>query len=200
MCNAYFVSWNHACVLLFLEYKLSEQWDPAFYDYPSLTTALGPRAPEFQYGPVKCEANEHPFRIHEVDPKTDDRFRLLVNGSLSHKGSIREFHQGRSDLLENYFTGELQMVAEEDTEQSADTVEEGSNCSLSKQAAPERLLYPPEKYCIDDMIIDYKSTNATPVTENVRMNKIYVQFATICIHYEGVGTMQFWKKCHMLVF
>ena len=53
--------------------------------------------------------NEYRHRIHEIDPRTDDSFRLLANGSLSFKGNIREFHKERGNLIEQYSSGSENM-------------------------------------------------------------------------------------------
>ena len=155
------------------------EWEPQFYRYPSLSEDLGHRTFDVAYGEPTCDgSNEHPFHFHEVDPKTDDTFRLLLNGSLSHKGNIHEFYEGRDDLLEKYISGEKDEVDIENIEDVA----ENQKCGLGKKKK-ERVLYPPEKYCIDEMVLDYKNVNETfPLP--LSSNGIFVEFAMICIHHK----------------
>ena len=157
----------------------TSDWEPQFYRYPSLSETIGPRNFEIAYGEPTCDgSNEHPFHFHEIDPKIDDTFRLLENGSLSHKGNIHKFYEGRDDLLEKYISGEKDDVAIEVVEDTT----ENKECVLAKDKQ-ERILYPPEKYCIDEMILDYKSVNTTS-SQPLLSNGVVVEFAMICIHHK----------------
>ena len=122
--------------------------------------------------------NEYRHRIHEIDPRTDDSFRLLANGSLSFKGNIREFHKERGNLIEKYSSGSEKDESVNATE--ADVIKE-KTCNSSKPKQESRILYPPAKYCIDQMVVDYRLVNKTVPPS---MGGIVLEFATICVHHK----------------
>ena len=124
--------------------------------------------------------NEYRHRIHEIDPRTDDSFRLLANGSLSFKGNIREFHKERGNLIEKYSSGSEKQEIEDNNATETDVIKQ-KTCNSSTPKQKSRVLYPPAKYCIDQMVVDYRLVNKTVPPS---MDGIVLEFATICVHHK----------------
>jgi hypothetical protein len=126
--------------------------------------------------------NEYPHRLHETDPRKDDSpFRLLANGSLSYKGDIREFHKDRANLIDSYITGKADTGISNETKEE-DIIKE-KTCPLSETKKKDRILYGPEKYCVDQMVLDYKHLNRTS-TLSLKSEGIVIEFASICYQHK----------------
>ena len=144
----------------------------------------GPRFYETEVGIPLCNGpNEYRHRLHETDPRKDDRFRLLANGSLSFKGNIREFHKDRANLIDNYISGNGDSgINNETTEQ--DVIKE-KTCSLPENIKTDRIIHGPEKYCIDQMVLDYTHLNRTsPLSLN--SEGIVMEFASVCVYHKVI--------------
>ena len=164
------------------EYKESPNWEPQFYSFPHLKPIPGPQYYETEVGVPQCSGpNEYPHRLHETDPRKSDSFRLLANGSLSFKGDIRDFHNDRADLLKTYISGNENMkgISENTTKE---VVIKEKTCPTEEEKS-DRVLYSPEKYCVDQMVLDYKHLNkSSPLA--LTANEIIIEFAVICVHHE----------------
>ena len=173
------INFNIHCIFI-LEYKESPNWEPQFYSFPYLKPIPGPRNYETEVGVPQCSGpNEYPHKLHETDPRQGDSFRLLANGSLSFKGNVRDFHNDRAGLLKTYISGNDSTISENVTEEG---VTKEKTC-LSKEEKDERVLYSPEKYCVDQMVLDYKHLNkSTPLA--LTADEIVIEFAVICVHHE----------------
>ena len=75
---------------------------------------------------------------------------------------------------------------------SENVTEEGvtkEKTCLSKEEKDERVLYSPEKYCVDQMVLDYKHLNkSTPLA--LTADEIVIEFAVICVHHEVIRIYQ----------
>ena len=164
-----------------LDFRVAENWEPQFYSFPDLNSIPGPRFYETDVGSPICNGhNEYRHRIHEIDPRTDDSFRLLANGSLSFKGNIREFHKERGNLIDKYSSGSVKDEIEDNNATETDVIKE-KTCNSSTPKQKSRVLYPPAKYCIDQMVVDYRLVNKTVPPS---MDGIILEFATICVHHK----------------
>ena len=165
-----------------LDYKESPNWEPQFYSFPHLKPIPGPQFYETEVGIPICNGpNEYPHRIHDTDPRKDDSFRLLANGSLSFKGNIREFYKDRANLLDSYITGKADAGISNETK--TDDIIKEKTCPPTETKKKDRTLYGPEKYCVDQMVLDYKHLNRTsPLSLNSEGSVI--EFASICVQHK----------------
>ena len=125
--------------------------------------------------------NEYPHRLHETDPRKSDSFRLLANGSLSFKGDIRDFHNDRADLLKTYISGKENM--KDNSENTTKEVVIKEKTCPTEEEKSDRVLYSPEKYCVDQMVLDYKHLNkSSPLA--LTADEIIIEFAVICVHHK----------------
>ena len=121
--------------LLHIDLRLARsKWEPAFYE--NEREVLGPKTIVLNVGVPKCNVpNGEILFGASHNRKSDDEFRLLTNGTMSH----RLVH--------------------------------------SENMASEKLLYSPQKYCMDDLIITHNHTlNPEENTELV------LDFAYFCIN------------------
>ena len=164
------------------EYKESPNWEPQFYSFPHLKPIPGPQYYETKVGVPQCSGpGEYPHRLHETDPRKSDSFRLLANGSLSFKGDIRDFHNDRADLLETYISGNENMAGISENTTKEVVIKE-KTCPTEEEKS-DRVLYSPEKYCVDQMVLDYKHLNkSSPLA--LTADEIIIEFAVICVHHE----------------
>ena len=106
----------------------------------------------------------------------------MANGSLSFKGDIREFHNDRAGLLKTYISGSDVAISVNETKE--DVLKE-KTC-LTKEDKKPRELYSPEKYCVDQMVLDYKHLNkSSPLA--LTSDEIIIEFAVICVHHEVIA-------------
>ena len=160
---------------------MSEDWEPQFYSFPHLKSIPGPRFYEIESGTPSCNGPyEYSHRLHETDPRQDDSFRLLANGSLSFKGDLREFHKERAKLIDQHISGNKKSDINNET---AEDIITEKTCSPVQTKKQDRILYPPQKYCIDQMVLDYKHLNKTSFLSN-NADGIVIEFATICYHHK----------------
>ena len=92
---------------------------------------------------------------------------------------MRDFHNDRAGLLKTYISGNDVTISENVTEEG---VTKEKTC-LSEEEKDERVLHSPEKYCVDQMVLDYKHLNkSSPLT--LTADEIVIEFAVICVHHE----------------
>jgi len=69
----------------------------------------------------------------------------------------------------------------EDNNATETDVIKQKTCNSSTPKQKSRVLYPPAKYCIDQMVVDYRLVNKTVPPS---MDGIVLEFATICVHHK----------------